>query len=110
MCMRLGPALGSLAEALIRRGVELVGVCGSDVSDTAMTDWPMDVIRFPTRRWFKNRRAVASLAEKLRARGVRLLHGMDAEAGLTTSLLAVELNCPHVVSSYCLGDGRIVDG
>jgi glycosyltransferase involved in cell wall biosynthesis len=85
-----------------------MGVCGHDAPDTTFTDWPMDVIRFPMRRWFRPARAVTELAGRLREKGVQLLHALDAEAGQTTALLAGELNCPHVVSSYSLGDGRLV--
>ncbi len=107
-CLRLGRTLGSLADGLTDRGVELVGVCGSDASHTALSEWATDVVKSPMRRWFRPGRMVASLADKLRQKGVQILHALDAEAGATTALLAGELGCPHVVSSYCLGDGRLI--
>ena len=107
-CLRLGRTLGPLAVGLADEGVQLMGVCGEDAPDSTFADWPMNVIRFSMRRWFRPARAVAELGENLRERGVQLLHALDAEAGQTTALLAGELNCPHVVSSYSLGDGRLV--
>jgi len=107
-CLRLGRTLGPLAVGLADEGIQLMGVCGHDAPDSTFADWPMNVIRFSMRRWFRPGRAVAELAERLRESGVQLLHALDAEAGQTTALLAGELNCPHVVSSYSLGDGRLV--
>jgi len=107
-CLRLGRTLGPLAVGLADEGIQLMGVCGEDAPDSTFADWPMNVIRFSMRRWFRPGRAVAELAENLRQSGVQLLHALDAEAGQTTALLAGELNCPHVVSSYSLGDGRLV--
>ena len=107
-CLRLGRTLGPLAVGLADEGIQLIGVCGDDAPDSTFADWPISVIRFSMRRWFRSARAVAELAMSLRESGVQLLHALDAEAGQTTALLAGELNCPHVVSSYSLGDGRLV--
>jgi len=107
-CLRLGRMLGPLAVGLADEGVLLVCVCGHDAPEAAFTDWPIDVIRFCMKRWFRPARAIAELADNLQERGVRLLHALDAEAGQTTSLLAEKLNCPHIVSSYAFGDGRII--
>ena len=107
-CLRLGRMLGPLAVGLADEGIQLTGVCGADAPEGAFADWPMNVIRFSMRRWFRPATAVAELATGLRQSGVQLLHALDAEAGQTTALLAGELNCPHVVSSYSLGDGRLV--
>jgi glycosyltransferase involved in cell wall biosynthesis len=107
-CLRLGRMLGPLAVGLTDQGVELVGVCGDDAPVRTFVDWPMDVIRFFMRRWFRPARAISRLAEDLRQRDVQLLHALDAEAGHTTSLLAAKLDCQHVVSSYSLGDGRLI--
>jgi glycosyltransferase involved in cell wall biosynthesis len=107
-CLRLGRTLGPLAVGLADEGVQLVGVCGDDAPPSTFADWPMDVIRFFMRRWFRPARAIAKLADELRERGVELLHALDVEAGQVTALLAGELNCPHVVSSYSLGDGRLI--
>jgi len=100
--------LKPLAEGLAARGVELTIICGSHAPQGAFDGWPADVIRLPMRRWFRPARAISRLASELRERGVRILHALDAEAGGTTSLLAGELNCEHVVSSRRLGDGRLI--
>ena len=107
-CLRLGRTLGPLAVGLADEGVRLTGVCGDDAPEGAFADWPMDVVRFSMRRWFRPGRALTELATGLRESGVQLLHALDAEAGQTTALLADKLNCPHVVSSYRLGDGRLI--
>jgi glycosyltransferase involved in cell wall biosynthesis len=107
-CLRLGRTLGPLAVGLAEQGIRPTGVCRVDAPETAFADWPMDVIRFPIRRWFRSGRAISELADKLRQNGVQLLHALDAEAGQTTASLSAELNCPHVVSSYSLGDGRML--
>ena len=107
-CLRLGRTLGPLAVGLADESIQLTGVCGDDTPDSTFADWPMNVIRFSMRRWFRPGRAVAELAMSLRQSGVQLLHALDAEAGQTTALLAGKLNCPHVVSSYSLGDGRLI--
>ncbi|MBL7219041.1 MAG: glycosyltransferase family 4 protein [Phycisphaerae bacterium] len=107
-CLRLGRTLGPLAVGLADEGIRLTGVCGSDTPQGAFSDWPMNVIRFPMRRWFRPATAVAELTDRLRQSGVQLLHALDAEAGQTTAVLSARLNCPHVVSSYSLGDGRLV--
>jgi glycosyltransferase involved in cell wall biosynthesis len=102
----LGRSLGSLAGGLADEGIYLAAICGDDAPVGAFSDWPIDVTRFFMRRWFRPGRAIARLGEKLQEQGVQLLHALDAEAGQTTSLLASQLNCPHVVSSYSLDDGR----
>ena len=107
-CLQLGRTLGPLAVGLADEGVHLTGVCGNDAPDGVLSDWPMDVIRFSMRRWFRPGKAVAELAAKLLDRGVQLLHALDAHAGQTTALLADEMDCPHLVSSYSLGDGRLI--
>ncbi|MCP4377064.1 MAG: glycosyltransferase family 4 protein [bacterium] len=107
-CLRLGRTLGPLAVGLAEEGIRPIGVCRDDAPESTFADWPMDVIRFPMRRWFRSGRAISELADKLCQNGVQLLHALDAEAGQTTSLLSAELNCPHVVSSYSLGDGRML--
>lgn len=107
-CLRLGRTLGPLAVGLADEGIQLMGVCDNDAPEDTFTDWPMNVIRFSMRRWFRPAKAVSELAANLRQNGVQLLHALDAEAGQTTALLSDELNCPHIVSSYSLGDGRLV--
>jgi len=105
---QLGRILAPLAVGLSDELIELTGLCGPDACEGAFEEWPMEVKRISRPHWYRSGKAVRRVADDLRERDVALLHALDAGAGEVTAILARELNCPHVVSSYCLGDGRLV--
>ncbi len=102
------PPRGALLDELAARGVQPVCICSPTGLDAGLGLSRIDVIPTAIRRWFRPGKALASLAEKLRKKGVQLLHALDCQAGQTSALLAAELGCPHVVNSNRLGDSRLI--
>jgi len=99
---------GAIVDELSARGIEPVCICRPTGPGTGLDQCSVDVIPTAIRRWFRPGKALASLADKLRKKGVQILHALDCQAGQTSALLAAELGCPHVVNSNRLGDGRLI--
>ncbi len=106
---RLSRTLQPLAIGLLDELVEITTACPPRAIVSDLPSPPMEVVRYGRLRFYGFRtHAVEALAEELRPQQLELLHALDCRSAALTRQLAEMLNLRYVVSSYSLGDGRLL--
>ncbi len=108
---RLARTLQPLAVGLLDEVVDVVVICPQRSATAELPSPPLEIVRYGRLKlWIFRTGATENLVEELRPMRLQVLHALDADACDLTRHLAAALNLRYIVSSYRLGDGRIIGG
>jgi len=105
-----GCILQPLAIGLMDELVDLTVFCPRRADLQELPVPPVEAVRFGRLGWLGMgaKKAVESLASQLRSRKIDLLHALEASAAPLAHRLGRLAGVNYVVSSYALGDGRLL--